>query len=533
MGPIYDGRRRLNVGIMAYGRKKKPLYACISLFFVRFAVRNQNVTEITPNSLTMKIKHLLSLLLASATMPYAAQADEIQLTLASDVVGTTKELALNADLSATLHWGDGTTQTVVATGLPQSIAVKHATLSIKTTGTNDLTQVFAPGWGVTRVTFTATKGLEVLDLSDSQLLTTPTFTTAYLPALRELYVRNAGLKGTLMLNTLATLEVVDASNNALTAFIAPATTTSKIRSVVLSGNQLKSVSLGSAQGLTTAWLNDNQLKSVSTSTLPRLTTLVASGNQLTAVTLGAASPIQNLWVDENELTTLDLSTTTAIQTISAEDNKLTEIKYPSIAQRAKIKEFYVRGNALPATAIVDYALASGALRSTITALVGEQSPVALGVTQVDPNVALDVKAFFTNVNNYNITPKFTVMHSSGTAVDPTKYTINTSAKTITFKEALGAVYLSVTATRTPGATFKSSWVDVGAVTAIHSASKDQASLDVAAVEGGIVLSVASPVAVKVHSVSGATVYDAVVRGTTTVSLPAGVYVVNGKKVLVP
>lgn len=482
----------------------------------------------------MKIKHLLRILVASAFCPLVSQADEIQLTLSADAVGSTKELALNADLTATLQWGDGTTQTLRATGLPQSVEIKHTSLSIKTQGTNDLTQLFAPNFGVTRVNFVATKGLEVLDLSDNQFASPITsLTTTYLPALREVYMRNSQIQGRMMLNSMTQLEVVDLSNNQITGFIAPSSAAAKLRSLVLSGNQLATVSLGSSQYATTVWVNDNQLKAAPTGSLTKLSHLVASGNEITTLALAPNVPLQQLWVDENKLTTLDLSTTTGMVTLSAEDNELTEIKYPAVNQRTKLVNFYVRGNALAPTNIINYALSSGRPLSTYSVLVDEQKPIPLAVEQVDPNVALDVKQFFTNVNNTSISPTFTVISSTGDVVDASKYTVNTSAKTLTFNEAVGAVHLSVTGVRTPGATFKSSWVDVGPVTAINSASKDKASLDVAVTAGGIVLSVASPVAVKIYSVSGAMVYDAVVDAAKTVSVPAGVYVVNGNKVLVP
>lgn len=478
----------------------------------------------------MKIKHLLRTLVASAILPLTAQADEIRLTLAADVVGTTKEMAFTAELPVTLEWGNGTTETLHATGLPQNIVIKHTALSIKTNGTGDLTQVFAPACGATAVTFSATTGLEVIDLSDNQI-TKLVLTQSVVPALRELYMRNNKIERNLLFNAINTLEVIDLANNNITGFIAPAGNTSRLRSLVLSGNKLTSASYGSSTQANTIWVNDNAIKSVSISNLPSLTNFVASGNAITSVSIADSSKLQQLWLDENKLTRLDISKTLGLVTLSVEDNGLTEIVYPSSTTNHKLLNFYVRGNALAPSSMPNYA-PFGKVQSVYSIRVGEQAPIPMGIAQVDPNVAIDVTKFYRNIT-MSIKPTFKVMSSMGVAIDPSKYTFDHKNYKLTFKEDVGAVYLSVTGERTPEAVFNSTWFDVGAVTAINTASKDKAALSIGVQTGAIVLSVASPVAVKVYSVSGAKVYDAMVQNATTIPLPAGAYIVNGQKILVP
>lgn len=479
----------------------------------------------------MKIKHLLSTLVASALLSFAAQADEIQLTLAADAVGTTQEMAFTAELPVTLEWGNGTTETLNATGLPQNVAIKHTALSIKTSGTGDLTQLFAPACGVTTVTFSATTGLEVIDLSDNQI-TKLTLTKAMVPALRELYMRNNKLEKNLIFNAITTLEVIDLANNNITSFIAPAGSASRLRSLVLSGNKLTSVSYGASAQINTIWVNDNAIKSVSLSSLPSLTYFVASGNAITSVSIADSSKLQQLWLDENKLTSLDISKTLGLVTLSVEDNGLTEINYPSSSSNlTKLLNFYARGNALAPSFIPNYA-PFGKVLSVYSIQVGEQTPIPMGFKQVDPNVVIDITKFCRNIQ-MGIKPTFKVMSSTGVTIDPSKYTLDDKTYKLTFKEDVGAVYLSATGERAPEAVFNSAWFDVGAVTAINMASKDKAALSIAVQTGAMVLSVASPVAVQVYGVSGAKVYDAIVQKTTTINLPAGVYIVNGQKILVP
>lgn len=94
-------------------------------------------------------------------------ADEVKMTTAlttSDKLA----LALNADVSVDLTWGNGEKQTLQSDGSLQSIDVKDANLTITTTS-GKLTALFVQGNKLSALDVTAAPALKQLLAADNRL----------------------------------------------------------------------------------------------------------------------------------------------------------------------------------------------------------------------------------------------------------------------------------------------------------------------------------------------------------------------------
>ena len=75
-------------------------------------------------------------------------------------------------------------------------------------------------------------------------------------------------------------------------------------------------------------------------------------------------------------------------------------------------------------------------------------------------------------------------------------------------------------------------VDPRTVTGIDAVKESKAAVGVKAVEGGVEVATVSPQEVSVYSITGKLVASQKVEGNAVISLPRGVYVVKGTKVVV-
>lgn len=81
--------------------------------------------------------------------------------------------------------------------------------------------------------------------------------------------------------------------------------------------------------------------------------------------------------------------------------------------------------------------------------------------------------------------------------------------------------------------FRLTLIEEGIADAIGSVVDDaQPSISVVSVAGGISITTTDATPVAIHSIAGIRVWNESVNGTTTVALPAGIYIVGGKKVAV-
>lgn len=457
-----------------------------------------------------------SLLLAAGSLQ--ARADEVTLTTAL-AQGETLQLALNADLKAELTWGNGDKVTLTGSGQPISLEVKDSKLTITSTKGKIVT-LYVQGDKLTALNVTAAPNLKYLYAADNQL------TQLNLSKCTELVALDVqGNQFSALTATTATdLTDINVADNNLTR-VPTLASTARPEHYVAANNQISTAPTSAVlTKAKTLWLQGNKISTLTLSASKNLRSLAAADNSLTKLTLADMPLLKDLSLDGNQLTALDLSKGSAsLYYLSVENNALSNIEWDGKTARY----IYLGGNALffnsfpTLTSLTDYTLTP-------------QSPYDLGKTSYDLNTVIDLSDIL-NKNGWgqSITngATYTVIDGDGkTLVKDTDYTVK--VRKFTFLTGHAGVSVHAKVTRYPNIELYTSSFNVGVTEGIEGVKADAAT-DIHAAKGGIIVNAASPLHLTVVSTDGRTIYSGTVQsGTTTIALPQGVYLANGKKLIV-
>lgn len=271
----------------------------------------------------------------------------------SKATGETLSFVVNSGISLTLTWGDGTTETVTSTGQLQSVTIKDPSLQISSE--KDITSLYLAENGLTE--------LNVSGLGSS---------------LRTLCCADNELK-TLSLSGCSNLVSLDCQGNQLTTLSIPS---SKMQDLNVADNQLTSHGMTSARNivslvcannkivnlnylanmteLTALFCQGNQITTLSLTKNTNLKRLLASGNQIKTLTLTSSSSsssstvsglttVEDLWLSDNQLSTIDVSAQTALVGLVVDNNNLSSVtwySYSNTAARNKFKYLDLSNNML-------------------------------------------------------------------------------------------------------------------------------------------------------------------------------------------
>lgn len=489
-----------------------------------------------------------------------AQDQTIVLTTAK-AVGESVTLRVNHTYDGVaVNWGGATTETYKGGSEP--------VLTI--TGTLEGNTITLTGSKYLSTLICADNRLTAIDVSGAKLL-------------RSLYVQNNELTA-LNLSGLTELTDLNAANNKLAGKLSlSATVVPKLQTLDLSGNAVTSISnssstnfTGAHTGLSYVRIDNTSFTRVYTSSLPSidymncentpvanvtlatstatstpLTTLNIAGGSLSSIDVSKALGLKQLYLDGNNLKTLDLSAHTALSEVSVPENELSSLLLPSQKLRlCDIRSNYLYFRALPrTTAQATYAALTPQGAFPFVDASGN------AITQVPkcPSYAdrsnseyiLDMTAYRTDGNNRaQATIKFFDLAEDGvTATELTPYNSSTGEGDYVMT---GSKYVFLTAhprafvqlTHSLGYykdySFVSEIFTIGdeLPTGIADVSASAAyDLKVSIERGGIALAPAGgAVKVSVVDAAGRRVWSGLVKARTYVSLPAGVYVVNGRKI---
>lgn len=507
----------------------------------------------------MKTHKLLSVtllaggLLFCSILPAVAQ-QRVTMTTAK-AAGEQLTLAVNRTTAGfTVDWGDGVPVTYTAGTEPiQTLTgtVKGATLVVS-------------GDAKWHTLICENAGLTALDVSEAV-------------SLRSLYCQNNSLT-TLELTGLTALRDLDCSGNAITALrlttvlcplleninladnsmekIGASTAfvfgSAKLQHLNLSGNRFKSVYVTSNTQLDALQVAGNALIALNVSRDTLLTTLVAHGNSLSALTLPTTGLpyLQQAVLDDNALTTLDLSASTSLSDLSCARNGLTALTLPS----RKLTSLHIGGNALtftnfpketyrPDSALYVYApqaeLNIDDKLQYSTTYGGYYIPMSPAYRNYNnPDYQVDLSAYrLDGDGKANVVYAWYAVAADGTetllqrATSPTstnEYTMYLGK--FTFLKEFSTVYARLSHAAYPKLVLKTSAFAVGEgnVTGLAAVASDDLGLSTAA--GRLTLT-GNGQTVSVYDAGGKLVWHGKAAGTVSVELPAGVYVVNGKKVI--
>ena len=262
---------------------------------------------------TMNKLPLVGILLAFAM---TVTAGNVKMKTAK-ATGTKISIAVNVGIPVTVTWGDGSTEQVTSTGQPQEFTVKSESLTLSSDG--DITSLYVAENELTELTFNSLTTLKTLVCCENKL------EKLDLSNCKELVSLDCqGNKLTSLTIGSSNISDLNIADNQLTSN--GLRSGANVTSLVCGNNKLSTILyLSSMTGLKTLFCQDNQLTSLGLSKCTELEQLLAYGNQLKTFNAKALVNMKDLWLGGNQLEELDLSAQNVLVGLSVPDNKLTTI----------------------------------------------------------------------------------------------------------------------------------------------------------------------------------------------------------------
>ena len=448
----------------------------------------------------MKKIYLLSLISIMLGFSFSALAGTITMKT-NKAVGEKLSLALNGDMSVNLTWGDGTTETFASNGQLREVTVKSESLTITTD--KDITALYVCEDGLTELNVSAAPSLKRLFCSDNALTQ---LDLSRCTELTHLDCQDNQLVGV----TIGSLKIehVNISGNQLRSTGLKSNGVSNIKSLLCAGNNMTTISyLSSMTNMQTFLCQNNQLSSLSISKCKALRDLVAFNNQLVALNTPALPILFNLYVDNNQLETLDFSSNPGIQHISAGGNNLKELTWANKTNGVYDNVTYVNlaNNALffnSFPTIYNYS----SRKYTMDAELTPQRPYHLmDAANINEAYALR-ETFVTNGWTAGVNASLTLTDANGATLESnTDYTYRSGQ--LTFLKAHPGVVISAESRYYPDITLTTEPFNVIDPTGISIVENE-------------------------NTIDTGRIYD--IQGRQTLGLPSqkGIYIVNGKKIVI-
>lgn len=454
-----------------------------------------------------------------------AGADTVGLRT-TKVVGQTLTLALNNGVEAVLDWGDGNTSEIVFTGFLQEIPVLGDSLQIKTT--NAVTSLYCAGNELVTLNLTSARSLEMLVCNDNALTRLDLYSNRSLTAVN--CQRNALTY--LRVRYCTGLESLNCAQNPLGALDLGRSLTA-LTSLICAENGLETLDVSGLTALEVLWCQNNKLEKLNLTKNVALQQLYAFSNRLAQLDLSALTELEELYVDDNQLETLDVSSLVKLKTISVDRNRLTSLN-TTVRNRNALLHFYAHNNNLAYNSFPTvYSTAGGGRDMLDKYCVAPQNELPL-VPAVSVGEALDLSALI-NKNAWGTTVAHVLVWKqaeSGAELALDEDVSLTKKGIYTFLKPVGDVYAEITAPTYPGLTLRTSAVKVMTdATPVGTVQADVCRITTE--QGALVVTADAPLRVTAVAADGRLVVNQMVpQGVCRWNLPAGVYMVNGRKVLI-
>lgn len=460
-----------------------------------------------------------ALLLGTAVLPLHAE-DKVTMTTGL-AVGEPLRLAVNADAIVKLTWGNGDEQTVESDGSLLTLDVKDASLTL--TSDDPITSLYVQGNRLTALNVATAPNLQCLFCADNSLEQLDLSKNTQL----EVLDAQGNALPTLSLTNAKGLDVVNVADNQLTKFTLAGT--SRPTTVVCAGNQLTTLPTATTlSSVSYLWAQDNAVKVLPIAQSKVLRSLNASDNQLTTINFASTPQLHDVWVSGNELTTLDLSKSSPqLQSLVANHNQLTTVTWDKNSKRT-VKYVALQHNAICLNSMPS--LVFGGANLYVDA--SEQKPYALPKKVYDVDETIDINQLVAQ-NGWGVSTfaQVSVLNESGETLSAgTDYTVKNNA--FTFSTVQKGLHFSITSSAYAGYEFTTSVFNVGTTDGITQVDARQ-SLTIHAGQGCIQIAADREADVTVVNTAGACILRTHLgKGQHSLSVPAGVYVVNGHKVMV-
>ena len=266
--------------------------------------------------MTTIYRFMLAITMILATIP--SIAGEVKLST-SRAVGQTITVALDANVTASITWADGTKDTFLSDAMPKEFTVKSTDFTISSD--EDITSLYLANNGLTSLSVIGIRAslqrlycqgneLTELDLSPATKLTTLDCQDNQLTSL------HLGSKVVSHLNCAGN----QLTTNGLTGV-------KELTSLVCSNNEMGEMKYGtSMEKLKVLIAQDNQLEELNLEKSKSLKRFVASNNKLAKLSLNSAA-LTELMLSNNKLDTLDITSARKLEVIIVSDNELNLIRW--------------------------------------------------------------------------------------------------------------------------------------------------------------------------------------------------------------
>jgi len=275
------------------------------------------------------------------------------------------------------------------------------------------------------------------------------------------------------------------------------------------------------------WVQKNNLSQFTLSSANELKTLLTYDNAITKYTLPELPALENFWMANNQLTTLTLDgVAPALVSLDASGNKLTSIVWDEDC-KTTCGYVYVENNALFINSMPIMRLGT---KSTVLTYEPQEAYV-LATEPYDLNTIYNLKdAYYYNGWGGRTSASYTLTDDTGyELVKGTDFT--ETSQRFKFLVAHTGVVLKVSNSYYA---FETAPFDIGTSSGITDATVANGKLQLRATHGQLSITAADATGLQVVTLAGQIVARTqLAAGSHTLVLPAGVYVVNGQKVIIP
>ena len=514
----------------------------------------------------MKKKQLLaSLFLASLAAPGAVMAQDVVKFTTAKTQGETVSVTLNQlKHGAVVDWGDGNTQTFEPTAdaylviegqvkgetititsqspIKTIICADNALTDIDVSGLTSLYSLYCQNNQLTQLDLSACNKLTDLNCAGNEL-TKISVTEFGNPDLETLNVAGNQLKSNSLTGTsfalpCQQLQYLNIADNAVTT-VSLTAANGLLDVLKCSGNKIKILNLTNISSLSTLMCADNAITGLTINAangLPELRQLIASGNKIAKMDLSLSSDLNYLAVENNALTQLAIPAKTKLYAYSCGGNSLTFSSLPTADYMPELFSY------LPQTEEINISskfkkAADGMYYAPLCPSYNDRNDEAYFVDLTDWSFDADnqrntITFNFFGKNNgeteYAQLSKASSSNKNGDYYTPTAVSLYGN---YSFLKPHDEVYIEITSSNYPDLKYTTTHFRVGEkATAIETATTAGDALNVTVQNRQLVIA-GKGQPVRVYRADGSLQWQGqACEGGTQLNLPAGVYVVNGKKV---
>ncbi|MBQ8226968.1 MAG: hypothetical protein IJZ92_06000 [Bacteroidaceae bacterium] len=500
-----------------------------------------------------KNKTFVAAVLAGCALMFSAPAFAQTQTVSmqtSKEVGSEVTLLLNKTTGISVDWGDGTFVPVNVGSEPiVQVAGEVKGATIKVQGDRYFTMLGCAGNGLVSIDATDAPFLQSLYCQNNEL------TTLNITGLTELTDLNcANNQLTLLpLDEVAypNLQNIDVSNNQLSGRFA--VRSESMRYLNINNNEYNKLYVQNNSNLLVLQFASNVVSGTFSPSgyLPSVETMICNDNQLSKISVSASVGMPNLKTiicDNNSLAALDLSLSQDVEYISCANNALTEV---SLHAKATPASYVCGGNALTFASLPTrkpaHFVGMPQAKVDITSLL-QKADLGYYYVTISPDYssrndyAVDLSPYRVDGGGMAIVTQTPVIvdadgnetnMAKGTSASTKDYTVTNGV--FTFYKPYEHAYVKLTHRSYPDMVLETTHFSVRDLSpeGIDGVVED-GNLAVTVVGGALVFNSSANQAVNVYAADGKNVWSATLAAgeTTTVSLPKGVYIVNGKKVII-